>query len=126
MQTKALQCEHPDCEAETKVEGSTQGLYCTKCQKWLVAATYIPPIDSDTQEYRVILESGDFRNTEHVKAISSVSNVNFLQARNVLREAAAEVIKDKARTVQTAVSLLDSVGIRYRIEPDFPYGTADT
>lgn len=126
MRNKALQCEYPDCEAEAKVEGSTQGLYCSKCQRWLVVATYIPPIDSDVQEYRVIVVGGDYRNTEHVKAISSVSNLNFLQARNVLQEAAAEVLKDRARTVQSAVSLLARVGIRYRIEPDFPYRIEDT
>ncbi|MEM9638011.1 MAG: hypothetical protein AAGA94_10230 [Pseudomonadota bacterium] len=126
LQTKALECEYPNCEAEAKVEGSTQGLYCAKCQKWLVAATYIPAIDSDMQVYRIIMVSGDFRNTEHVKAISNVSNVNFLQARNALRETAAEVIRDKARTVQTAASLLNDAGIRYRIEPDFPYGLDQT
>ena len=87
-------------------------IYCSKCERWLVAATYFSPIESDTNEYQVVLMGGDFKNTAHVKAVSNVSNLNFLQARNAMQEGAAVVVKGNAIVIQNAASIFVRRGRR--------------
>ena len=65
-------------QMESRQEGSTHGLYCTRCD-WSIVATYIPEITLDTTSYEVqSIEPSHDR-------LSSVANpLNPLATRSIL------------------------------------------
>jgi len=121
LQTKATKCHKCDCEAAPKVDGNVQGIYCQKCEKWLVVTTYIPEILTDSTEYKIILVSGDFKNTDQIKVVADIGNINFIDARKLLKENEIEIYSGNAQTVKNAISNLVRANLVYRVEPDFPY-----
>ena len=113
-------CEKCGAVMESRIEGSTSGVYCTNCE-WSVVTTYMPEIVLDSNKYKVYLLSADPKNREQLKAISTVANVNFLQARKMFLEERALVLEDEAVAIDKVRKLFDECFIRYEIEPPFPY-----
>jgi hypothetical protein len=113
-------CEKCGSDTEYRIEGSTEGLFCTKCD-WAIVTTHIPKIAQDITRYKVFLSSADFKNKDHVKTVSIVANKNFVQARKMIQESRPLLFEGEAIEVDKVRDALKSVGVKYEIEPIFPY-----
>lgn len=113
-------CEKCGSRTEVFREGRTQGTRCTHCD-WSVVTTYTPPIQLDRTIYEVRIERGDYRDTEQVKAISHVTNGNFLSARELLKNSQSLVFSGDAHHVMQVRDSLLAAGIAIAIQPDFPW-----
>jgi len=113
-------CEKCGSLAELRQEGSTQGVYCTKCNG-VVITTSIPEIRKDITKYEVRISGGDAHNEQHVKLVATISGVNFLAAQELLREPESTIFKGRAMKVTGIRDALEKSGIIYRITPEFRY-----
>ena len=113
-------CEECGSDTEYRVEGSTEGFFCTKCD-WALVTTRISEIAQDIVKYKMFLLSADKNNKEQIKALSKVANINFLQARKISQEEKPLLIEDEALVIDEARKLFDGLSIEYVIEPKFPY-----
>ncbi len=113
-------CEECGADTEYRVEGSTEGFFCTQCD-WALVTTRISEIAQDITKYKMYLLSADSKNKEQLKAVSEVANVNFLQAKKMSQEDRPLVVEDEALAINEARKTFDKLSIRYEIEPNFPY-----
>jgi hypothetical protein len=113
-----IPCEKCGSPTVMRSEGSTQGLYCTKCD-WSVVTTHIPEILLDTTVYEIRLTGGDYRNEEHVKTVAHVSGVNFLAARKLLQQKSPLVFTGLASRIVEIRKTLNSVNLKHQINPAF-------
>jgi len=113
-------CEVCGGNLEFRVQGSTEGFFCTQCD-WSVVTTSIPPIVSDIKKYQIYLLSADYQNKEQIQAISKVANVNFLQARKMMQKRRPLLFEGKAIDVEKNRTILNEFSIQYEIIPYFPY-----
>ncbi|MFN4291833.1 MAG: hypothetical protein ACK4E7_13275 [Permianibacter sp.] len=113
-------CEKCGAQAELRQEGSTQGIYCTKCD-WAVVTTFIPEIKKDATKYEVRISGGDAHNEQQVKAVAAISGVNFLAAKKLLQELEPVVFAGRAVKVVEVRDVLEKAGITCRISPEFRY-----
>lgn len=113
----------PQCGGQTELrrEGSTQGLFCTKCD-WSVVTTVLPDIFRDTSSYEVRVISGDFKNDRQLKAVAQVTGGNFLASRKLLQQAGNFLVFTGAAPDVVAVrDVLSAAGLELTIEPPFPW-----
>jgi hypothetical protein len=113
-------CEKCGGEIEVRTEGSTQGIYCTRCD-WAVVTTNILEIVKDRTAYEVSLLSGNFQDKDQVRVIAEVSGVNFLEAREILKSENVVIFSGRATEVLNMRSRLAAVGISFAIRPEFHY-----
>ncbi len=113
-------CEECGADSEYRVEGSTEGFFCTQCD-WALVTTRISEIAQDVTKYKMYLLSADTGNKEQVKALSEFANLNFLQARKLTEKERALIFEGEALEVDKARSVFNQLSIEYEIEPKFPY-----
>lgn len=113
-------CEACGSDTEFRIEGSTEGFFCTKCD-WALVTSHIPEIAQDITKYRVYLLHADPHNLKQIKALSSLANVNFIKAREMTNMQRPLIIEDEAIEIDNARKALDKAAIKYQIEPKFPY-----
>ena len=117
------ECEVCGGEVEFRREGSTQGLYCKNCD-WALVTTYIPKIDLDETIYRIRITESDFHDENQVRAVATISGVNFIAARKLLQEKNPIVLEGEASKVKQAKQRLIDAGLRFEIFPEFNYPDA--
>lgn len=113
----------PDCggQIEIRVEGSTGGQYCMRCD-WAVVTTHLPQIVYDANSYKLEIAGGDHRSEVHLRTVAQLLGVNWLEARKLLLEQVPfEILTDSATNVAKARDTLEDVGLRYTISPPFPW-----
>ncbi|MEW8029212.1 MAG: hypothetical protein AB2806_15940 [Candidatus Thiodiazotropha sp.] len=113
-------CEVCGADTEFRVEGSTEGFFCTQCD-WALVTTRIPEIAQDITKYKMYLLSADPHNKKQIKFLSEVANINFLQARKMAQGERPLIIEDEALVIDKARKVFNEASIQYEIEPDFPY-----
>lgn len=112
----------PECGSITEKfnEGLTTGIKCTECS-WSVATTYIPPIEKDHTLYELKIQNGDHKNKNQIKIISKISGVNFLEARNLLKQENPTIFKGNAIEIKKIKSILEKENITTNIQPNFTW-----
>lgn len=112
-----------DCAAnlEHRIKGSTQGLFCEQCDKWVIVTTYIPEIRRDETRYKMYLLSADSNNKQHIIALAKATNINFLQARKMIQRNKSLILEDEAVAINKVRKILHDLSIKYDIQPLFPY-----
>lgn len=114
-------CEKCGSPVEFRCEGSTQGLFCTKCE-WSVVTTCLPEILRDTTLYEVSVTSGECGSVHHLKTVAQLAGVNFLAARKLLQGPSSfAVFTGDASKVAKVRDMLKSAGLAYEIKPPFPW-----
>ena len=98
---------------------------------WGFATSLSQPLDEDMTDYKIYLNPGNTETMEHIKLISAICHVNYLQARKLLssqkpvliykaeQEAASSL--SKAGKVLQAAKCLKESSLEFSIIPDFPY-----
>ena len=114
-------CQDCGANLEHRIKGSTQGLFCERCDEWVIVNTYIPEIRRDETRYKIYLHSADSKNKQHIKALAKAANINFLQARKMIQEDKPLILEDKAVVVDKARKIFNDLSIQYDIKPLFPY-----
>lgn len=118
--SEVKKCKNCGADTEFRVEGSTEGFFCTKCD-WALVTTHIPEIAKDSTHYKMYLLSADPNNKDQIKLLSQVANINYLQARKMAREDMPLIIEGEAVVIDKARDALNQVSIEYDIKPSFPY-----
>ncbi|AFY53405.1 hypothetical protein Riv7116_0820 [Rivularia sp. PCC 7116] len=114
-------CQNCAANLEHRIKGSTQGLFCERCDKWVIVTTYIPAIRQDETKYKIYLLLADSQNKQHIKALAKAANINFLEARKMIEEDKSLILEDKAVEIDRVREILHDLSIKYDIEPLFPY-----
>ena len=124
MNASRCQCDSPT--TETRYEGNSQVLYCTKCGEPLLATTKLPDIDLDGTTYQIRLVPNEKPSVEQLKAIAKVTGANLLQAKELAAKSdstseTSTIFEGRAATVQRHRKELNMAGVEFEIAPDFPY-----
>ncbi|MFZ6721378.1 hypothetical protein [Undibacterium sp. Ji49W] len=114
-------CEKCGGLIEVRREGSTQGLFCTKCD-WSLVTTYLPEILRDETTYEVSVTLGYYKNDQHIKTVAELAGVNFLKARKLFQAHTNFVVfTGKASQATLVKDALQLAGLSYEIKPPFPW-----
>ena len=114
-------CENCGGQIEVRREGSTQGLFCTRCD-WSLVTTYLPEIVSDETLYELSVTSGDYNSEQHIKTVAQLKDINFLAARKLLQtQLSFVVLTGKASQLMSIKEALQLAGLSYEIQPPFPW-----
>ncbi len=112
-------CEKCGHELDPYIHGSCCGVTCPNCG-WGWATTYIEPIMEDSNIYHIILETNDI-SLKVTRIVSDIACCNYIQARKIIEKAPVEIFCGQAVEVLKAKEKLEAAGIRFGIEPEFPY-----
>ncbi len=96
------------------------GMNCPNCG-WGWASSYINEIDLDEKIYEIILLEGNEISNATVRAISIVTNTNYLNSRKILMKGDSTLIQGNARQIKEFASILETNNIKYKIVPEYPY-----
>jgi len=109
-----------ECGAEMLYfrEGHCCGLKCTKCENGIATTA---PIVTDPTAYAVALKPSNRSAVGNVRLIANIAGVNWLQAKKLIESAPSEIFRGQALKVQGIKNQLEAAGIKYKIEPEFPY-----
>ena len=99
-------------------EEHTCGWTCPNCGEG-IATSYFDPMELDQTVYSIYIEEQNPQ-AESIKALSKISNTNYLEARQALIDGTM-CISGKASTIHKKVQLLKEYNVLFRIEPDYPY-----
>lgn len=114
-------CEKCMQEMIWSVEGSTQGWRCPMCG-WNIITTYIDEIDADTTEYSLYIRCLSEVDTEKIKFVATIANVNFVIAKRMLEEKKEIcILKGRAPKIKSAIVKLQVLNIDYDVNPSFGY-----
>jgi ribosomal protein L7/L12 len=96
------------------------GMTCPNCG-WGWATTYIDPEQEDDTVYVISLSKGNIATIAAVKAISKITNKNFVQAKKIIENSPVDIYSGNAVQVKDVLLLLESLSMAYCITPEFPY-----
>lgn len=113
-------CQRCGGEIEFHQKGSTQGMFCKNCD-WSLVTTYIPKIRTDTTIYSIFIVEADYKNINQIKEISKVCGKNYIDTRILLQQENKTIYEGKAIKILEIKGILDSVGVKYSILPEFNY-----
>ena len=109
-------CEKCMQEMIWSVEGSTQGWRCPMCG-WNIITTYIDEIDADTTEYSLYIRCLSEVDTEKIKFVATIANVNFVIAKRMLEEKKEIcILKGRAPKIKSAIVKLQVLNIDYDVK----------
>lgn len=116
MNEEKVLCEKCGSEMCIIDEICTVGMTCPNCgYGWVTSSRAF----ADTQTYSIFLDSNK-NSIDNIKLISSIANCNYLMARKLIGSS-VPFFCGSAIKVKSIKKELDDAGIRYRIEPEFPY-----
>ena len=115
-----LICEKCNANMNWFSEDSVQGWICHNCG-WNLITTDIGEIYKDTVEYSVYIKNGGKVNNEKIKTIARIAGVNFINAREMLIEKHACILKGKAPKVKAVIEELGKSEIEVEVIPKFRY-----
>lgn len=101
-------------------ENNTQGWKCTACGNGIYTS-YFDEIDSDPTEYSLVIAGTRDVTTEKIQYISKISNINFIEAKNILSKGNNSEIKAKAPLMKEIIIRLRELDIDYSVTPEFKY-----
>ena len=113
-------CEMCGTEMIPFSEDYSYGMTCPKCG-WGWVTSHFEQIDLDTTDYQVVLQPGNEVKGDVLREISNILGVNYIQAKRIIENTPVTIYKGKARDVVVIIDKLDKKGIKYAVQPDFPY-----
>ena len=116
-ESKKALCSNCGGEMYMYEEGITLGWKCPDCG-WGYCTT--SPIISDTESYSVFLNS-DNGSADQIKLISSIVNCDHASAKRLIASAPVSVFSGGAVEVREVKRKLESAGLEFSIEPEFPW-----
>lgn len=102
------------------IEGSTQGWRCPLCG-WDIITTYIADIYTDLTEYSLYANRDADVNTDKIRLVAQIANVNFIVARQMLEESERCILKAKAPEIMKAIAKMQELDMGYVVTPSFKY-----
>ena len=101
-------------------EGSVMGWRCTSCD-FSIVATNIKPIDEDPQRYDLHLVATPAPRLEAMKFVSSKTGMNYIQAKEAIREGERVETKLYANDALALIREFERHGVGVRTTPPFPW-----
>lgn len=90
-------------------------LNCEKCG-YSVAATNTVLLERKNKKHDIFILNGNFQSIELIKLVSKIKNVNFIQARLLLKNTPQlYLISDNEENLQTVIKQLKQLNITYQI-----------
>jgi hypothetical protein len=113
-----FRCEKCGSPTESKIEGRTQGTYCTSSEcNWSVVTTYFPEIYTDQTEHHVYLVNTNQNSLSQIKFVSKAMGCNFLEAKKHLNSERVLLTVSKTPKVLELHSLANQYQLKLKIEP---------
>lgn len=113
-------CEICGTKMEPFQSKSSCGLICPNCG-FGIARSWAEPIDEDWTDYTITLPAGSKADTAAIKAIASVGNLNYLEAKKAIEQGCECLVVEKARAIAEKKVLLEQADVAFEITPKFPY-----
>ncbi len=113
-------CEKCKADMNWFSENSVQGWVCSVCG-WNLMTTNIDKIYEDMTEYSIYIKNMNEINNEKIKTVAGIAGVNFIIARNMLKESCVCMLKDKAPKVKDIIKELEKLKIQFEIFLEFKY-----
>ena len=98
------------------------GMTCPNCG-WGWATSFIDPILDDPTEYVITLLDGNTTIKETLKTVAKLANCNLIQAKRLIENAPAEIMRSKAPEIKEAMRVLEADALHFSVAPSFPYPT---
>lgn len=114
-----LKCEKCGAKMIHKIDGHTQGWYCTNCE-WSVVTTYFSEIELDDTIYKIEVLPNNDTELDNIKIIAKFGNCNFILAKQLLNVGGI-LLEDRAVNIHEKIDKLDVLGIKYTITPNYPH-----
>ena len=92
---------------------------CPNCG-WTAVTTTMFDIVDDLTKYTIVIDSGNDAEKETMKKISKLSGHNILESKKILTDGGV-MLSDYAIDIVDIIPQLDLMGIKYHIDPKFPY-----
>ena len=105
---------------ELRKQGSSQGLFCTKCD-WAVVTTYFPDIVRDTTNYHIYLINGNPHDATHIKMVADITKLNYIKSKALLMSESPEIFVGRAVDIIELRDRLNQAGLFTDISPDFTW-----
>ncbi len=96
------------------------GMTCPNCG-WGWATTYIDPEQEDDTVYIVSLSEGNVASGAAIKAVSKITNKNFVQAKRIIENSPVDIYAGNAVKVKDVLLMLEPLSLAYDVTPEFPY-----
>lgn len=93
---------------------------CPQCGFQLMT-THFSELETDTTVYSVILERTEKYTPAEIRLVAEIAQCNFLQAKTVLDTGNCVLLRSTAQNVLTTARKLKENGLRFHIQPEFPY-----
>ncbi|WP_337269577.1 hypothetical protein [Oryzifoliimicrobium ureilyticus] len=111
------QCHHM---LEQFENGSVTGVRCQFCG-WSVVRTNHRSFTFDPQVYIVSL-TDVVNDAAHVRAVSKIKGINFLQARNYIQTGDfSNFLVGRAVEINKDIEFLKKAGVNFTVSPEYPY-----
>ncbi len=112
-------CEKCGASMEHSITGYCSSTICPQCG-WGWATTYFPPIELDTTDYSIVVESIETPGVAQIRSAAKTANTNFIEAREFLKTGGV-IACTKAKDIAAIAQQLKDAQIPYIIRPEFPY-----
>ena len=119
MINKKFICEKCGKEMINIDDDFSIGMECPNCG-WGWITTKDNPLMTDRTIYNVTVKSAE-ATKDNIKIISSILNVNYLEAKNILNSLPKEIFCGKAYEVKKIKDILAKSKIEFEIIPKFVY-----
>ena len=86
-----------------------------------MVTSFFAEIERDSTTYEVRVLDGDPKDEGQIKVVARIANVNFMQARSLIKANNQVVFKGRAPLVAEVRDALSSAGLSVQISPEFPY-----
>ncbi len=111
----------PNCKEilQKTINGSTLTFKCENCG-YEFATTIAEGIKWDFNDYTIIICKNNDVAIDKIKAIASISLLNFIDSKKILIEGGI-IAKDRATIIKNKIDKLKEAGVEFIVEPKFPY-----
>lgn len=109
-------CDKCGAIMRLKTIGLSLEWICTNCNNAIVT-TNVDLLNEINKLYTLQMINGDYQNIDHIKFLAQIKNVNYIQARNLLKEQKnIEIILAKKDIVMDIISKMDKLNIEYHLK----------
>lgn len=113
-------CQKCGSKMEEHWNAPDYSVVCPECG-WGYATTKFEPIDEDRTDYTITLPASSKADTAAIKAVASVGNLNYPEAKKAIEQGCECLVVEKARTIAEKKALLEQADVAFEITPSFPY-----
>lgn len=109
-------CDKCGSIMQLKTNGLSLEWICKNCDNAIVT-TNVNLLNQMNRLYTLYIINGDYQNIEHIRFLSQTKNINYIQARNLLKnQKKIDIISAKNDIIEKIVLQMDKLNMEYHLE----------